>query len=78
MDIQSQQTINSVMAVKVIRVAEYSAVIKREIALSTAITGQSKQNSSYQLRSQFSRTARHTLHSRTFSDNDGQKRIKTL
>ena len=29
------------MAVKVIRVAEYSAAIKREIALSTVITGQS-------------------------------------
>jgi len=41
MDIQSKQTINSVMAVKVIRFAEYSAAIKREIALSTVITGQS-------------------------------------
>jgi hypothetical protein len=38
------------MAVKVIRVAVQSAAIKKEIALSAVITGQSKQNSSYQLR----------------------------
>lgn len=38
-DIRSQQTINSLMAVKLIRVAEYFAAIKREIALSTVITG---------------------------------------
>jgi hypothetical protein len=59
-DIQSQQTINPVMAAKVISFAEYSAAIKWEIALSTVITGQSKQNSSYQLRCYCSRTARYT------------------
>jgi hypothetical protein len=73
-DIQSQQTINSVMAAKVIRFAEYSAPIKWEIALSTVITGQSKQNPSYQLRRYCSRTARHTSHSRACSDNDGLKK----
>jgi hypothetical protein len=78
-DIQSQQTINSVMAVKVIRVSEYSAAIKREIALSTVITGQSKQNSSYQLRRYCSRTARQTSHSRDCSDNDeNKKRINNI
>jgi hypothetical protein len=78
MDIQSQQTIKSVMVVKVIRFAEYSAAIKREIALSTVITGQSNRNSSYQLRCYFSRTARHTSHTPACSDNDGQKGIKTV
>jgi hypothetical protein len=61
-DIQSQQTISSVMVVKVIRVAEYSAAIKREIALSTVITGQSKQNSSYQLRSAVTAHVLHVTH----------------
>ena len=75
-DIQSQQTISSVMAVKVIRVAEFSAAITREIALSAVITGQSRQNSSYQLRCYCSRTARHTSHSRACSDNDGLKKDK--
>jgi hypothetical protein len=37
------------MAVKVIRVVEFVAAIKSEIALCTVISGQSKQNSSYQL-----------------------------